>query len=88
MVISNHVGSLQTLTCVQEQLQQYQPSWPFFSEPPITLYRGWIIPGEAMPENGYIALGLWVGFSLIGGCSLMAVLFYSGRHGYDDPPLS
>lgn len=49
-------------------------------------YRGLTVPGEAMPENGYIALGLGVGFSLIVGCGLMALVFYSSRHGYDEPP--
>jgi hypothetical protein len=36
-------------------------------------------------RQDYIALGLGVGFSLIVGCGLMALLFYSGRHGYDEP---
>jgi hypothetical protein len=25
-------------------------------------------------------------FSLLIGCGLMALLFYSSRHGYDEPP--
>ena len=49
-------------------------------------YRGLTIPGEAIPEDGYVALGLGVGFSLIVGCGLMALLFYSSRQGYDEPP--
>jgi hypothetical protein len=51
-------------------------------------YQGLTMPGEPMPSNGYIALGLGVGFSLIVGCGLMALLFYSSRHGYDEPPHS
>jgi len=51
-------------------------------------YQGWTMPGEAMPANGYIALALGVGFSLIVGCGLMALLFYSSRHGYDDPRIT
>jgi hypothetical protein len=38
-------------------------------------YQGWTMPGEAMPENGYIGLG--VGLSLIVGCGLIVLLFYS-----------
>ena len=49
-------------------------------------YQGWTMPGEAMPDNGYIALGLGFGLSLIVGCRLMVLLFYSSRNGYDDPP--
>ena len=49
-------------------------------------YRGLTLPGAAMPADGYIALGLGVGFSLIVGCGLMGLLFYSSRHGYDEPP--
>jgi hypothetical protein len=31
---------------------------------------------------------MWLGivFSLLIGCGLMALLFYSSRHGYDAPP--
>jgi hypothetical protein len=49
-------------------------------------YLGLTLPGEAMPTDGYIALGLGVGFSLIVGFGLMALVFYSSRHGYDEPP--
>jgi hypothetical protein len=30
---------------------------------------------------------MWLGivFSLVIGCGLMALMFYSSRHGYDDP---
>jgi hypothetical protein len=49
-------------------------------------YLGLTIPGEAMPGNGYIALALGAVFSLIVGCGLMALVFYSSRRGYDEPP--
>ena len=49
-------------------------------------YRGLTVPGEAMPGNGYVALFLGVVFSLIVGCGLMALMFYSSRQGYDEPP--
>jgi hypothetical protein len=39
-----------------------------------------------MPLAGWIALVAGVGFSLIIGTGLMALLFYSSRQGYDEPP--
>jgi hypothetical protein len=49
-------------------------------------YVGLTVPGEAMPGSGYLALALGAGFSLIIGCGLMALLFFSSRRGYDEPP--
>jgi hypothetical protein len=47
--------------------------------------RAWItINGPAVPAAGYAAMAVGVGFSLLVGCGLMALLFYSNRHGYDD----
>lgn len=40
--------------------------------------------GEPMPTTAYIAMGLGILFSLVIGCGLMALLFYSSRHGYDE----
>jgi hypothetical protein len=37
-----------------------------------------------MSTHGWIALGLGTFFSLIIGCGLMALIFYSSRYGYDD----
>jgi hypothetical protein len=42
------------------------------------------IGGAPMPRSGYIAMTLGIVFSLVVGCGLMALLFYSHRHGYDD----
>lgn len=39
---------------------------------------------EPMPPEIYVALGLGVLFSLVIGCGLMALVFYSNRHGYDE----
>jgi hypothetical protein len=43
------------------------------------------LSGPPMPATGYVALTLGVVFSLLVGCGLMALLFYSSRHGYDEP---
>ena len=37
-----------------------------------------------MPTSGYVAMALGVVFSVALGCGLMALVFYSSRHGYDD----
>jgi hypothetical protein len=48
--------------------------------------RAWIaVSGPPMPVAGYVAMTLGIVFSLVVGCGLMALLFYSNRHGYDDP---
>lgn len=48
--------------------------------------RAWTaLNGPPMPGFGYLALGLGTLFSLVVGCGLMALLFYSARHGYDEP---
>jgi len=36
-------------------------------------------------ENGYIAMGIAAALSLLVGCGLMALLFYSSHHGHDEP---
>ena len=47
--------------------------------------RSWTaIEGPAMPEVGYVAMTIGVVFSLLIGIALMALLFYSSRHGYDE----
>jgi hypothetical protein len=37
-----------------------------------------------MPTWMYVAMGGGIVFSLIIGCGLMALVFYSNREGYDD----
>ena len=54
-----------------------------------TLYYGYAsfaVPGEALPEAGWVALVFGVLFSMLVGVGLMALLFYSSRRGYDEPP--
>ena len=41
--------------------------------------------GDAIPAYGYAAIAGGVFFSLLIGGGLMALVFYSSRHGYDDP---
>ena len=46
----------------------------------------WIsVAGPPMPTVGYVAMALGIVVSLVVGCGLMALLFYSSRHGYDEP---
>jgi hypothetical protein len=45
----------------------------------------WNASGDAvMSKHGWIALGLGTFFSLLIGCGLMALMFYSNRSGHDD----
>jgi hypothetical protein len=50
------------------------------------VYSAMVVEGEPMPADGYIALALGAGFSLVVGIGLMALLFFSSRKGYDEPP--
>ncbi len=55
----------------------------------VIAYAGWTsVPDTTVPASGYVALGLGVGFSLVVGIGLMALAFYSSRHGYDEAPKS
>ncbi len=48
-------------------------------------YEGWTsVEGPPMPTALYVAMWLGVGLSLLVGCGLMALLFYSSRGGYDE----
>jgi hypothetical protein len=40
--------------------------------------------GDAIPIYGYVAMAGGILFSLLIGGGLMALVFYSSRHGYDD----
>jgi hypothetical protein len=40
--------------------------------------------GDAIPFYGYVAIAGGILFSLLIGGGLMALVFYSDRHGYDD----
>jgi hypothetical protein len=42
--------------------------------------------GIDMPTAGWVALIIGVVFSIVVGCGLMFLVFYSSRRGYDDMP--
>jgi hypothetical protein len=42
------------------------------------------VEGPPMPLAGYVAMWLGIVFSLVIGCGLMALMFFSSRRGYDD----
>jgi hypothetical protein len=44
-----------------------------------------VVGGPPMPTIGYLAMAGGIIISLAVGCGLMALLFYSSRHGYDEP---
>ena len=44
----------------------------------------WNAVDVEMSIHGYIAMILGIVFSLVIGCGLMALMFHSSRHGYDD----
>jgi len=49
-------------------------------------YQGWMLHSDTpMPASGYIAMTLGIVLSVVVGCGLMALLFYSSRKGYDEP---
>jgi hypothetical protein len=50
-------------------------------------YYGWVSAGDVtMPAWGWWMMGLGIFFSLLVGCGLMALVFYSSRAGFDEPP--
>ena len=47
---------------------------------------GWQSESDvAMPAHGYVAMALGIFFSIVVGCGLMGLIFYSSRKGYDEP---
>ncbi len=54
----------------------------------VIIYFGWKLGnGTDVPTSGYAAMALGVILSLAVGVGLMALLFYSSRKGYDEPPV-
>ena len=48
------------------------------------VYSWSAIEGPPVPVEGQVAMWLGIVFSLVVGCGLMALVFYSSRHGYDE----
>ena len=48
------------------------------------IYSWTAIEGPPLPVEGQFAMWLGIVFSLVVGCGLMALVFYSSRHGYDE----
>ena len=54
----------------------------------VVIYFGWTLAkGTDVPTSGYAAMAFGVIISLAVGFGLMALLFYSSRQGYDEPPV-
>jgi hypothetical protein len=54
----------------------------------VVVYVGWTLAnGTDVPSSGYVAMALGVFISLGVGFGLMALIFYSSRKGYDEPPV-
>jgi hypothetical protein len=49
-------------------------------------YAGLVVGDINMGSHSWPAMALGIIVSLIVGCGLMALVFYSGRKGYDEPP--
>jgi hypothetical protein len=49
-------------------------------------YVSWNLTDVAMPLTGYVAMWLAIVFMIILDVGLVALMFYSHRHGYDEPP--
>jgi SNF family Na+-dependent transporter len=53
----------------------------------IIAYRGLTLDNADVPTSGYVAMVFGAIVSLIVGVGLMALIFYSSRTGYDEPPV-
>jgi hypothetical protein len=49
-------------------------------------YRQWILVDVEVPVWAWLAMGLGAFLSVLVGGGLMALIFYSSRKGYDEPP--
>jgi hypothetical protein len=49
-------------------------------------YEQWIQVVVSVPAWGWLIMGLGGGLSIAVGVGLMALVFYSSRMGYDEPP--
>jgi len=51
-----------------------------------TAYRAWMVVPVEMPTWAWLAMGLGSAMTILVGGGLMALIFYSSRKGYDEPP--
>jgi formate hydrogenlyase subunit 3/multisubunit Na+/H+ antiporter MnhD subunit len=51
-----------------------------------SVYQGTTVGEGTLPGDFYVAMTLGIVFSLVVGVGLMALIFYSHRKGYDEPP--
>ena len=59
-----------------------------FAATVMTVYFGWTSAKDTdVPTSGFVAMAIGVIFSLAVGFGLMALVFYSSRKGYDEPPV-
>ena len=49
-------------------------------------YRQWILVDVEVPVWAWMSMGLGVFLTFLVGSGLMALIFYSSRKGYDEPP--
>ena len=49
-------------------------------------YRQWILVDVDLPAWAWISMAFGVALSILVGSGLMALIFYSSRKGYDEPP--
>jgi Ni/Fe-hydrogenase subunit HybB-like protein len=50
-------------------------------------HYGWVSAGDVtMPPWGWLMMALGILFSLVVGCGLMILVFYSSRAGFDEAP--
>ena len=50
-------------------------------------HHGWVSAGNvAMPPWGWLMMGLGIFFTVVVGGSLMGLIFYSSRAGFDEAP--
>jgi len=50
------------------------------------MVSAWTAIDARMSGHGWTALVLGIVFSVLVGCGLMALMFFSSRRGYDEPP--
>jgi hypothetical protein len=73
------------MRCIMQKMALVLPLLAFLAASVWFAYYVWAVDdGPPMPTAGYVAMGLGILFSLAVGIGLMALIFYSHRHGYDE----